>query len=177
MKAKAHFWSLFDANKSKYPWFNKHIPCVENIAKHILRIYRDANADVVLMSVWLYNIGILTKGFEVDYAVSSEAEARKFLSENSADSKFIDAVAHCIRSHRRKDIQPETIEAKILAVADAASHTVEPTYADMASRGDITQAAELLEQDLQAIALLPGVQAEMTYVFDAWKKLLEVFPK
>jgi hypothetical protein len=176
-KTKAHFWSLFDTNKAKYPWFSKHIPCVENIARHILKIYRDADENVVLLAVWLYNIGILTKGFEVDYAISSEEEARKFLTENNVDQKIIDSVAHAIRSHKRSDVQPETIEAKILAVADAASHTVEPTYADMASRGDHEQAMELLERDYQIISLLPGVQKEMIHVFDAWRQLLQVFPK
>jgi hypothetical protein len=176
-KTKAHFWSLFDANKAKYPWFNKHIPCVENIAKHILKIYRDANPDVVMLSVWLYNIGILTKGLEGDYAVASEEEARKFLTENNVDQTTIDAVAHAVRAHKLKDVMPETVEAKILAVADAASHTVEPTYADMASRGDHKQAMELLEQDYQVISLLPGVQSEMVHVYDAWRQLLQVFPK
>ena len=58
----------------------------------------------------------------------------QFLQENGIDQTIIDQVAHCIRAHRCKDVQPQTIEAKIVAFSDSASHLFDSFYIDMAKR-------------------------------------------
>jgi uncharacterized protein len=54
---------------------------------------------------------------EADHAVLAGREARRILSD--ADPDFVEAVVHAIEAHRfRNEIEPQTIEAKVLFDAD-----------------------------------------------------------
>lgn len=158
-------------------YLERHVNEVERWAKKILEIKSDADSDVVLLGVWLHDIGQLIGYKEIDHAISSEIEARRFLAEKGIQKDIIEKVAHCVRAHRCKDIQPSTIEAKIVAASDSASHMTDIVYADMASRGDVQGAKDKLERDYRDKGLIPEISNELDDLYIAWKNLLEVFPK
>ena len=69
-----------------------------------------------------------------------------------------------------------SLEAKIIAVADSASHMTDTVYIDMASRGEIEGAKAKLERDFRDEGLFPDLQEESRPLYEAWKKLLEAYP-
>lgn len=104
-------WSLVD-----------HVPEVEKWANKIAASYPEADIEVLILSVWLHDIAYYIGDEYEDHAIKSERLAREFLTSEGLGKEKIDKVAHCVRSHRNKDVAPESIEAKILTVADSASH-------------------------------------------------------
>ena len=143
----------------------------------MLKIYPDADKEVVLLGVWLHDIGILVNGLDTDHAVTGEVETKRFLKEIGANNNLIEKVSHCVRAHRNRDISPRTLEAKIVAVSDSASHMLEPVYVDIACRGELEEGVSKLERDYRDIKLLPEVQTQMQPLYLAWKHLLEIYPK
>ncbi len=83
-------------------------------------------------------------------------------------------MAHCVRSHRNKDVAPESIEAKILTVADSASHMTCITYTDMLIRNPIDVVMGKLERDRRDIGLLPEGQKYAEDLYQQWKILLDL---
>lgn len=90
---------------------------------------------------------------------------------------MIEKVAHCVRAHRCNDVQPDTIEAKILAVADSASHLIDGPYIHMGKRVGKEEVIAKLERDYRDIGLLPNIKKELTPLYKAWKNLLEILPE
>lgn len=158
-------------------YLEKHVNEVEKWALKILEIKREANRDIVLLGVWLHDIGQLVGHKNIDHAINSEFEAKRFLSEKGVNMDIINRVAHCVRAHRCKDVQPSTLEARIVAACDSASHMTDIVYVDMASRGEIDSAKAKLERDYRDKSLIPEISKELDVLYLAWKKLLEVFPK
>lgn len=114
-----------------------------------------ADKEIVLLGVWLHDIGHLIGNSNVDHAINSEIETRKFLSRIGYEKQKIDEVAHCVRAHRCKDIQPETIEAKIVAACDSARHMTDYIYTDIAMQGNIDKAKSKLERDIRDVDSFP----------------------
>ncbi len=72
-------------------------------------------------AVWLHDIGRARedRGEIDDHAEWGAKEAKRILAEYDATETEIEAIQHCIRAHRfSNDIEPETIEAKLLSDAD-----------------------------------------------------------
>ncbi len=174
---KEYFLKTVKKAGPEYFYLERHLPEVEKWAKKILIRKPEANETIVMLGVWLHDIGQILGNQENDHAINSEKEAKRFLKENDIDEEVVNAVAHCVRAHRCKDIQPQTLEAKIVAVADSASHMTDIIYIDMASRGDIEDAKAKLERDFRDKGLFPEFQEESKALYEAWKRLLEVFPK
>ena len=158
-------------------YLERHVNEVDRWAKKILEIKKEADREVVLLGVWLHDIGQLIGYKDIDHAINSEIEVRRFLGEKGIDKSKIEKVAHCVRAHRCKDIQPNTLEAKIVATSDSASHMTDIVYADMASRGDVLGAKDKLERDYRDKGLIPEISKELDELYIAWKNLLEVFPR
>lgn len=177
LEAKEHLLATLKNSDRKWFYLYTHIPQVEKWAKKIASSSNGVDSDVLLTAVWLHDIGQLLPPPEKDHAQKSEAEVKVFLKSISMPEETIEKVAHCVRAHRCKDVQPQSLEAKILAVADSASHLTDSVYTDFAKRGELRQAQEKLERDFRDIGLIPQVQKEITPLYIAWKKLLEVFPK
>lgn len=175
-EAKAHFLRAFEEREPIYPYLPRHVAEVGKWAERILQDYPGADEEVVRLSVWLHDIGHTTGDREIDHAVQSEVESRSFLSKMGLDSEIIEQVAHCVRSHRCRDIQPETIEAKILVAADSASHMTDINYIVHASDGLKKYALEKLERDYKDIGLFSELQEELTPLYEAWKQLLSAYP-
>jgi predicted metal-dependent HD superfamily phosphohydrolase len=155
----------------------EHTCEVERWAEKILRRYPEADEEVVLVAVALHDVGQLWCSDGEDHAARSAALARSFLQGLNLAPGKIEQVAHCIRAHRCRDVQPETLEAKILAAADSASHmTGGDNYMAKASSGLADRALAKLERDYRDIGLLLWLKEELTPLYEAWSRLLDAYP-
>ncbi len=175
-KTKNYFLNTVKESGPKFWYLDRHLPEVEKWAHKILERKPDANKEIVMLSVWLHDIGQMIGDQGLDHAINSETEAKRFLSQEGIDPHILNEVARCVRAHRCKDVQPESLEAKILAVADSASHMTDIVYIDMAARGDKEGAKAKLERDFRDKGLFPELQKESRPLYEAWKKLLDVYP-
>ncbi len=100
-----------------------HVLRVLALAERLARAEK-ADVEIVRTAALLHDIardqdeGVsLRAGADVDHAIRAAQRARRILA--GADPAFIEAVAHAIEAHRfRNDIEPATIEAKVLFDAD-----------------------------------------------------------
>ena len=118
-------WGIADSYYPKHDWAHgrSHIERVLRMAKEIGK-REGANLEIIELAAILHdilenreahsNIG----GFR--HEVEGSKEARKILTKLRFNNKMIDAVCHCIESHRKRSgrIEPQTIEAKCLFDAD-----------------------------------------------------------
>lgn len=183
LKAKEHLLELesevassLRPDSKKWSYLPRHLTQVERWARRLLQEYPEALGEVVLASVWIHDVGLLTGPDETDHAINSEVETKKFLPTVGADEDYVSRVAHCVRAHRCRDVQPETIEAKILAVSDSASHMTDTVYVEMANRGEREAALAKLERDLRDVSLFSKLRDEIMPLYQAWKNLLSVYP-
>jgi len=165
-----------DLVKANLPEFNHlvhHLPEVEKWAKKILKEYPDADSEIVLASVWLHDIGQITGDKSIDHAISSEEFVLKTLPSIIGSSDKISQIAHCVRTHRCKDIQPETLEAKILTISDSLSHMTDYVYIDYFQDGRIDEALEKVERDYHDKSLLDlSFKDKIDDLYKNWKLLL-----
>jgi len=167
-------------NKSIFSFF-PHLPEVERWANYMIKNYLDADAEVILVAAWLHDIGHYPLPTDVDHAVRGEERAKAFLEKESYPEEKMKRVLHCVRAHRCRDVQPETVEAKIIACIDSASHMTEHMYFDMA-KDDKMHKRDLrvyskMERDFRDLAAFPEVQKKLSELHGAWKKLIEAFEK
>lgn len=158
---------------------NRHLLVVEKFANQLCDLYKKANREVVLLGVWLHDVGRARKS-SIDHDLYGAEEARRILKKYNLPEKKIKLVAEVCRAHRCKDIKPKNLEAKILATADAMSHLVDAFYILLIFRrhwGDDFEknrkrAFEKLERDFNDKILLPKVKKRARPLYDAWKKIL-----
>lgn len=107
--------------KADMNWFVKmHLEYVEKFSL-ILAEKKNANKDVLRLSVWLHDIN--HDKVKENHHMENAAFAVELLAKQGFDAKIVKAVEHCILTHSCKnDHIPQTLEAKILASADAMSH-------------------------------------------------------
>lgn len=72
-----------------------------------------------------------------------------------------------------KMFQPSTIEAKILAVSDSASHMTDINYICMFQSYGKDFTLDKLERDYRDISLFPELKLELTKLYFCWKNLIE----
>lgn len=97
-----------------------HIQRVVTNAKIILS-EESADTEIVLASAWLHDCVVLPKNHSNRKQASTLAakKAIEFLSKISFPKSKLDDVSHAIKSHSfSAEIQPETVEAKIVQDAD-----------------------------------------------------------
>jgi HD superfamily phosphodiesterase len=177
-KTKKCFLEAIKNGKPIYDFFPRHVAEVEKWAKRILKNFPHADEEVVLLSVWLHDIGQADGDYSQDHAIKSEKEARRFLSSLKLPSEKINQIAHCVRAHRNKDIKPKTLEAKIVAAADSASHMTDINYLVMLQDGiSKKEVLEKLDRDYRDIKLIPQLKRGLEPLYFAWKKLLEIYPE
>jgi uncharacterized protein len=82
-----------------------------------------ANKEVVELAAWLHDLGRVKFGPE-DHHKTGAVEAEKILRNFGYPEETIKHVKECILTHRsmERDEPPRTIEAKIIASADAMAH-------------------------------------------------------
>lgn len=177
LQARKHFLVTFNKTKNPiYLYLPRHVAMVEKWARNILFDHPEINKNVLLMSVWLHDIGLLFWDKGKDHAIKSETETKRFLLEIGIKPEIINEVAHCVRAHRGRDVPPESLEAKILAAADSASHLTDFNYLVQMSQGQRDYTLGKLERDYRDICVFPKLKKELTPLYLAWKKLLAAYP-
>ncbi|MDD5527538.1 MAG: HD domain-containing protein [Patescibacteria group bacterium] len=82
----------------------------------------NANLEIVELAAILHDIGKFKFGPK-DHASTGAIEARKILKDFSFEDKIIEEIVHCVEAHEVKgENKPKTIEAEIIANADAMAH-------------------------------------------------------
>jgi HD superfamily phosphodiesterase len=179
--AKDHFLKIISEGTPIQPNFPQHVGKVKEWAERILLFCPDADPEILLLAVWLHDIGHADGKYKEDHAVKSEAEAIRFLSEKDYPKERIAQVAHCVRAHRCRDVEPETIEAKILVAADSASHMTDTVYITMLEQKHTTKQDILdkLERDLRDIKKYIPLEfnTEIQQYYTCWKDYITNFPK
>lgn len=113
-RAKPYFENVAPA----HDWH--HVQRVANLAETLAAEY-DPDGRILFSAVWLHDIGRgrEDRGEIEDHAEWGAEEAEGILAEFGAAEHEIRAVQHCIRAHRfSNDVEPETVEAKLLSDAD-----------------------------------------------------------
>ena len=80
-----------------------------------LKIAKRLEKENILKSKQIGKARIYKINMKNDYA-------KEYLSKKNFNASLIDIIYHACRSHRCKDALPQSIEAKIIATADALSH-------------------------------------------------------
>ena len=158
-----------------------HVPEAEKWAKFLLKKYPQADEEVVLLAVWLHDLGHYPIPTDVDHAIRSEERAIKFFKKEKYSEDKMNKVLHCVRSHRCKDVMPESLEAKIMACVDSASHMTNSMYFDMA-KGDKQINHEFrvyskMERDFRDLEAFPEIQNKLKELYESWKKLIKTYEK
>ncbi len=175
-KTKIYFLENFKKEQNPpYNFLDRHVFKTEKWAKEILPNHPEADREVVLLSVWLHDIGQLT-GSRKDHSINSENEVRLFLPNLKISPSQIGKVSHCVRSHKCTDVLPNTIEAKILAVANSISHMTDSYYITMINKVSKKVALKKLKKDCKIIELLPEMKKEIQPFCKSWKELLDAYP-
>lgn len=175
-QTKKHLFSLVEKGDPKFSYLPRHIKQVERWADRLCKMFPQADEEIVKLSVFLHDIGLIVGDSETDHAINSSEEAIRFLTEIRYPGDRVKRISHATRAHRCKDVQPKTIEAKIVAAADSASHMTDIVYIDMANRGDRKLALEKLERDIRDVGVFPELRKKMIPLYQNWKNLLEVYP-
>ncbi len=174
-----HFVTSMRDGDPVHQLYPHHVEQVEKWSRRIMAYYLEADSEVVLLSVWLHDIGSRDKENLPTHEIHSENESRRFLPTLGLAPGKVDAVAHCVRTHRcKEDALPETIEATILAAADSASHLTDIFYILMLNNGNSKKdVLEKLERDIRDTQSLPRpIQEELRPLHDAWRELITSFP-
>jgi len=98
---------------------------VESVVKYSKILAKKLNADeeVCELSAWLHDIIKIRDGKRDLHHVNGSEEAVKILEKYNYPQEKIQQVKHCIITHSSdENYIPESIEAKIVASADALSH-------------------------------------------------------
>jgi tRNA (guanine37-N1)-methyltransferase len=115
--------------------FKHHVHAVAAFAHRLARKYH-ADADIVRAGGMLHDIAdAVMSRFNPDHALASAQIARGFLAESGFSEKEIEQVVDdCMARHACRDGNtPLSLEAKIVATADAMAHLATPYY-DLARR-------------------------------------------
>ncbi|MFH1682218.1 MAG: HD domain-containing protein, partial [Candidatus Woesearchaeota archaeon] len=137
--------------------------------------------EVVLLAVWLHDMGHYPVPTEIDHAIRSEERAKEFLKRYNYPTDKLNKVLHCVRAHRCRDVMPKSIDAKIISFADSASHMTEPMYFDMAKDDQENhrefRAYAKMERDFRDLGSFPEIQDELKELCEAWRRLLQAYEK
>ena len=99
----------------------EHVYRVLHNALAIAKAEDSVDHDILITACLLHDIGRPEQFADptLCHAVVGAQKAQKFLEGLGLDASFIQAVCHCIRTHRFSNrMPPETLEAKILFDAD-----------------------------------------------------------
>lgn len=173
---KNHFLEMFTARQQGYQYLDRHVREVEKWAMRIIPKVEMARINIVQASVWLHDIGQLFGDQEEDHAVKSEREARIFLTSININESDLNQICFSVRAHRCKDVLPATLEAKVLAAADSASHLTDINYIVHLSDYSKDFVLAKLERDYRDIGIFPWLRDELTPLYEAWKNLIIVYP-
>ena len=181
--SKRHFYIWLNKHKNGPYNYSFHVPEVARWAEIILKNHPEIDKEIVLISVWLHDIGSypVTK---TDHAVLGEKLAKDFLMKNNYDKEKLPKVLHCIRAHRCRDVKPLTIEAKLVTCCDSASHLMDYVYISILIDARLSKSYQLskyafdkLERDYNDLSTFPEIKQKLTPIYLKWKTLLLEYKK
>jgi putative nucleotidyltransferase with HDIG domain len=160
--------------------FENHIMPVVRYAK-ILAKKLGADEEIVELSAWLHDV--TRQGSESDiesHHITGPVEAEKILKGLSYPQDRIEKIKHCIHAHRgSQSIKRETIEAEIVASADAMAHFSDIGVlfyvAFMMKRLDLPGAKEWVRGKLERSwkKLMPEAREIVGDKYELYKKILD----
>lgn len=113
-----------ECKKSKYieDWFyDVHLLKVEEMSKWLLKKLPKADKEIVLLGVWLHDLQRI-RGIKGEHQKAGAIEAAKVMKKYGYDKDVMARVQEIILTHSCSRNMPGSLEAKILATADAMSH-------------------------------------------------------
>lgn len=159
----------------------KHVDEVVKWADYLSNKHTQADRQIIMMAVWLHDIGHYPLPAEMDHAIRSEVLAKQFLTKEKFNKKKTAGILHCIRAHRCKDVMPQSIEAKIVACADSASHMTDSIYMDMARDDKMLKqdfrVYEKMKRDFRDVMVFPEVRLILAPLHRAWQKVIKEYEK
>ncbi len=162
-----------------------HLPTVVRLSKQLLKTHPEADKKITILGAWLHDSGHIWGGWgnypdnKQDHAVTGEIKAREILKDFGVDSLMQEKVCHIVRSHRNRDVAPNTIEAKIVAAADSGAHFYGGTYENILnhSKGPLKEKAgyalDKLERDWRDVSVFPELAEKLKEKYEITKKKLE----
>jgi HD superfamily phosphodiesterase len=158
------------------------VPQVVKWSKFLAETVADVNLEIILLGGWIHDCGLFIGPdfFKADHAVLGEKRAREILTELKTPDDLMAPVLHIVRSHRNKDVKPETIEAKIVCAADSAAHFTDGTHEAIMldeTLGDIPARAEFdlakVERDWRDLSQFTILAEKLESKYLKTKKKLE----
>ncbi len=179
-KARKEFLRTINKYGKEDPYgLKKHVIEAEKWAKKIIKKKPEVDPEIILLAVWLHDIGHYPIPTNKDHAIRSEERAKKFLKKIKYPEEKAKEVLHCVRAHRCKDVIPKTTEAKIVALVDSASHMTDTIYLDMAKddkeKKQPFRAYDKIERDYRDLKAMPEIRKELKKLYEAWKKLIKAY--
>jgi uncharacterized protein len=108
-------------NSDSHEQYKLHLVPVVEYSKKLAEI-ENADKEVTELAAWLHDIGRIRYGPK-DHHITGANDAEKILRDLGYPQKVINHVKDCILTHRcDKGEMPKTMEAKIIASADAMAH-------------------------------------------------------
>jgi len=160
-------------------FFTYHVSVV---VKYALALARKLGADreVVEIAAWLHDSTIGTHGNK-EHNITGAQEAERLMRKLGYPENKIKMVAHAIISHRcKKGYFPRTLEAKILATADAVAHLDTFMFLPwIAKRNGLgvketfEWIAEKFDRDWEKKIFFPQTKKSVRGKFQTRKKLLD----
>ena len=172
IQAKEYFLSSIGKFPDIYN-LKSHISVLEKWVKKMKERYPSLDEEIILLAVYLHDVRHYPVNPSEDHAIISEKIAKEFLKKEKYNSEKTIAVLHCVRSHRCKDVLPETPEAKAFAFIDSAGHMTDRLYLDMVKEGKSQKALDKLERDFRDLAIFPEIKKEIEPIYSAWKVLIK----
>jgi HD superfamily phosphodiesterase len=181
------------AAKNGWQWFyDLHQKEVIKYAEQLLKIYKKADRQIVIISCWLHDIAhYYAKNDNEILAVKPTHHidganiAEKLLKNCSVSEEEIKKIKNCILCHRNNQPYiPKTIEEKIVTVADTMSHfgsifyftyfKFHPTHS---LERMVADDLDKLKRDWRDLGLLPKSQRLVRQEYEVIKKLLNNYNK
>lgn len=134
-------------------WTHHIVPVIQN-AKQLAKLL-GADPEIVELAALLHDFAsVKDKNLYKDHHINSAIEAENILKHFDYPAKKIEAVKHCIETHRGSvQEQRRSIEAECVASADAMAHIQNVPallYSAYVQRGmDIEQATQWLRRKLE----------------------------
>jgi HD superfamily phosphodiesterase len=181
------------AEKFFYAWLKKykngpykydiHVPEVVYWAKTIIKENIDIDSEIALAGAWLHDIGSYPLS-KKDHAAVGEVVTKQLYKKNGVNKEVTNRIAHCVRSHRCKDVLPQTREAKLVACADSASHITDYAYMRILAEAKAAKssnracyALDKLERDYRDLEAFPEVKKKLTPLYLRWRELIKEYAK
>ncbi len=181
-KASQKFHKMIEDNKLDPYSLAGHIEELQKWGQFALKHHPDMDPFVLFLAIFLHDAGHYPI-IQQDHAITWEIIARQFLEQEGVAQELIDKVAHCVRSHRCRDVLPQTEEAKMMTTIDSATHFTDPLFYlnvlvhPAFPKSNILELYDHLEakmdRDYRDVQLYPEIQQKIEPLYTAWKELLK----